>query len=70
MRRPVHPHLVYARLLVFDKTLAQHHFSVVNCSDEFDECVLLPCFNAPPDIFCSYELLYRSAGCTYFPPIA
>ena len=34
MRQPVHPHLVYARLLVFDKTLAQLHFSVVNCPDE------------------------------------
>ena len=34
VRQPVHPHLVYARLLVFDKTLAQLHFSVVNCSDE------------------------------------
>jgi len=34
VRQPVNPHLVYARLLVFDKTLAQPHFSAVNCSDE------------------------------------
>jgi len=34
VRQPVHPHLLYARLLVFDKTLAQPHFAVVNCPDE------------------------------------
>jgi len=27
------PHFFYARLLVFDKTLAQPHFAVVNFSD-------------------------------------
>ena len=31
--QPVQPHTFYARLLVLDKTLAQPHFSVVNCSD-------------------------------------
>jgi len=34
VRQPVHPHLLCARLLVFDKTLAQLHFSVLNCPDE------------------------------------
>ena len=33
VRQPVQPHTFYARLLVFDKTLAQPHFAVVNCSD-------------------------------------
>ena len=32
VRQPVQPH-TYARLLVFDETLAQPHFAVVNCSD-------------------------------------
>ena len=32
VRQPVQPY-TYARLLVFDKTLAQPHFAVVNCSD-------------------------------------
>jgi len=32
VRQPVQPH-TYARLLVFDETLAQLHFAVVNCSD-------------------------------------
>jgi len=31
--QPVEPHTFYARLLVFDKTLLQPHFSVVNYSD-------------------------------------
>ena len=34
VRQPVQPHFFYARLLVFDKTLAQPHFAVVNCSGE------------------------------------
>jgi len=33
VRQPVQPHTFYARLLVFDKTLAQRLFAVVNCSD-------------------------------------
>jgi len=33
LRQPVQPHFVYARLLAFDKTLAQPPFAVVNCSD-------------------------------------
>jgi len=33
VRKPVQPHTFNARLLVFDKILAQPHFSVVNCSD-------------------------------------
>jgi len=32
VRQPVQPH-TYARLLVFDETLAQPHFAAVNCSD-------------------------------------
>jgi len=32
VRQPVKVH-TYARLLVFDGTLAQPHFAVVNCSD-------------------------------------
>jgi len=32
VRQPVQPY-TYARLLVFDKALAQPHFAVVNCSD-------------------------------------
>jgi len=29
VRQPVQPHTFYARLLVFDETLAQPHFAVV-----------------------------------------
>jgi len=32
VRQPVQPH-TYTRLFVFDETLAQSHFAVVNCSD-------------------------------------
>ena len=32
VRQPVQPH-TYARLLVFDETLAQPDFAVINCSD-------------------------------------
>jgi len=35
---------LYTRLLVFDKTLAQPDFAVINCSDA-------TCFNTQPDIF-------------------
>jgi len=44
-------HTFYAPLLVFDKTLAQPDFAVVNCSDVVMSWVSLPCFNAQPDIF-------------------
>jgi len=30
VRQPVQPHLLYARLLIFDETLAQPDFAVVN----------------------------------------
>ena len=40
VRQPVQPH-IYARLLVFDETLAQPHFAVVNC------------FDAVMSVFCS-----------------
>jgi len=33
VRYPVQPHFFYARLLVFDMTLAQPHFAVVHCTD-------------------------------------
>ena len=33
LRQPVQPHTFNAQLLVFDKTLAQPQFAVVNCSD-------------------------------------
>ena len=33
LRQPVQPHTFNAQLLVFDDTLAQPHFAVVNCSD-------------------------------------
>jgi len=39
------------------------------CSCKFpgrsDERVLLSCFNAQPDIFCSYELLHHSVNCIF-----
>jgi len=51
VRQPVQPHTFYSRLLVFDKTLAQHHFAVrLLCRSE-DKFVLLPWFNAQTDIF-------------------
>ena len=33
LRQPVQPHTFNAHLLVFDETLAQPYFAVVNCSD-------------------------------------
>ena len=33
VRQPDQPHTFNAQLLVFDKTLAQPYFAVVNCSD-------------------------------------
>jgi len=33
LRQPVQPYTFNAQLLVFDETLAQPHFAVVNCSD-------------------------------------
>ena len=33
VRQPVQPHTFTAQLLLFDKTLAQPDFIVVNCSD-------------------------------------
>ena len=30
--QPVQPHTFFARMLIFDKTSAQPHFAVVNCS--------------------------------------
>jgi len=33
VHQPVQPHTFYARLLVFNKTSAQPHFAVINCSN-------------------------------------
>ena len=57
--QPVQSYFFYARLLEFDKTLAQPHFAVVNCSDALMSVFLLPCLHAAW-YFCSYELLCRS----------
>jgi len=40
-----------ARLLVFDQTLAQLDFAVVNCFDVVMSVFYARCFNARPDIF-------------------
>jgi len=42
VRQPVQPHTFNAQLLVFDKTLAQPDFAVVNCSD-----VVMSVFHSP-----------------------
>jgi len=42
--QPVQPHTFYARLLVFDKASAQHHFAVVNCSDAEMSVFFYPVF--------------------------
>jgi len=42
LRQPVQPHTLNAQLLVFDETLAQPHFAVVNCSD-----VVVSVFHSP-----------------------
>jgi len=59
VRQPAQPHTSNPQLLVFDKTLAQPHFAVVNCSD-----VVMSVFHSPvltrSLIFCTYELLCRS----------
>jgi len=49
VRQPVQPHTFNAQLPVFEKTLAQPGFAVVDCSDVVMS-VSLPCFNAQPDI--------------------
>ena len=42
VRQPVQPHTFNAQLLVFDETLAQPDFAVVNCSD-----VVMSVFHSP-----------------------
>jgi len=64
VRQPVHPHLLYARLLIFDKTLAQPHFSGVNCSDELMS-VLYPLVLTHRLIFLQLRTVYRSVGCIF-----
>ena len=51
MRQPVRPHTLYARLLVIDKDISAASFCSWKLLGRSDECVLLPCFNAQPDIF-------------------
>jgi len=48
---PAQQHTVYARRLVFDKTSAQPHFAVVNCSDAVMSVFYFPVLNAQTDIF-------------------
>ena len=59
VRQPAQPHTSNPQLLVFDKTLAQPDFAVVNCFD-----VVMSVFHSPvltrSLIFCTYELLCRS----------
>ena len=59
LRQPVQPHTFNVQLLVFDETLVQPQFAVVNCSDVgmsvFHSHVLTRSL-----IFCSYGLLCRS----------
>ena len=42
LRQPVQPHTFSAQLLVFDETLAQRHFAVVNWSDVVVSVFLSP----------------------------
>ena len=51
VRQPVHLHTFNAQLPVFDETLAQPDFCSCKLLWCRDERVLLPCFNAQPDIF-------------------
>ena len=59
LRQPVKPHTFN----VFDETLAQPHFAVVNCSD----VVGMSVFHSPRAAwyFCSYELLCRNVEFTF-----
>ena len=57
VRQAIQPH-TYARLLVFDETLAQLHFAVVNGSGVVMS-VFYSLFQHAAK-FCSYELLCRN----------
>jgi len=59
VRYTVKPHTSFALLLVFDKTLAQPHFAVLNCSDAVMSVFYSPVLTRSL-YFCSYELLRRS----------
>jgi len=61
VRQPVQPHLLYARLHIFDKTLAQPHFSAVNCSDELMSVLYSPVLTHRL-IFLQLRTVYRSVG--------
>jgi len=65
VRQPAQPH-TYARLLVFDKTSAQPHFAVVNCSDAVMSVFYAPVLTLSL-IFLqlSYKLLCRSVEFFY-----
>jgi len=65
--KPIQPHIFYARVLVFDETLAQPDLAVVNCSDVvmslfFFHSSLL----TRKRIFCTFGLLFRSVKCIVF----
>jgi len=64
VRQPVHPHLLYARLLIFDKALAQPQFSAVNRSDELMS-VLYSLVLTHRLIFLQLRTVYRSVGCIF-----
>jgi len=59
VRQPTQPHTSNPQLLVFDESLAQPDFAVVNYFD-----VVMSVFHSPvltrSLIFCTYELLCRS----------
>ena len=51
VRQPVQQQAFYARLLVFNRALAQPHFCSCKLLWRSGECVYSPCFNVHPDIF-------------------
>jgi len=60
----VQPRTFCARLLVYDETLAQPHFAVVNCSDVV-MCVFYIHVLCTTWYFCKYELLCQSVECLF-----
>jgi len=68
LRQPVQPHTFNAQFLVFDETLVQPEFAVVNCSHVGMSVFHLPCCNAQPDSFavmncCVVALSLFSSDC-------
>jgi len=66
MRQPVQPH-TYARLLVFNESLAQSHFAVVNCYD-----AVMSVFYSPFSTGSQNFAVMNSCvvALNYFPPIS